>query len=128
VAPAVARRAPVQDSGSRADEGIVERRRTQRFEVNAPITLQTAAGPVAGLVVDVSVRGVRVLMKSEIAAGTPVRASVRGSEIAGEVVYGYRFGDHWAVGVSLAQPLAAIHDLAMLRSAIFGAEPVAPHS
>ncbi|MCU0246397.1 MAG: PilZ domain-containing protein [Bryobacter sp.] len=106
----------------------MERRRTQRFEVNAPITMQTAAGPVAGLVVDVSVRGLRVLLESEIGAGTPVRVSVQGSEIAGEVVYGYRFGDRWAVGISLAQSLAALQDLAMLRSAIFGAEPVAPHS
>lgn len=90
--------------------------------------MQTAAGPVSGLVVDVSVRGLRVLLEGAIASGTPVLVSVQGSEIAGEVVYGYRFGDRWAVGVSLAQPLAAIHDLAMLRSAIFGAEPVAPHS
>jgi hypothetical protein len=99
----------------------MERRREARVPAAQPMQLTLLGGAprsVAGVVVNFSSWGMRILLPEPVASGAPVRVDLDGSLYLGEVCYCQPELGQYSVGVAVEQALRMTSELAELRDAI----------
>lgn len=83
---------------------------------------------VVGRAVNLSGRGIRVLLPDGLRAGQPVRVDVDDTLLLGEVCYCEPGEKEFVVGIEIDQALGSLSDLARLNRALLGERVILPVS
>lgn len=74
---------------------------------------------ISGTAIDISGRGLRLLLSGRVGPGDPVKIDMDDSLLLGEVCYCQTQGSDYIVGVEIDQALAGLSELARLNLALF---------
>ena len=102
---------------------LMDRRIESRFHVDESVqvtVLDQTQPVVAGRLVNLSGKGMRLSLDSEVPVGAPVRVDMDGTMLLGEVCYCYPEGATWALGLRLEHALTHSDDLARLMRQLVG--------
>jgi len=109
----------------------MERRREPRFPADQPAMLM-ALGPqqhcLPARIVEVSGRGMRLLLPQPLKLDTPVRVDCADTMLLGEVCYCLREGDQFMVGLELEHSLANLSEIGRLVDSLLGEERIPSES
>jgi PilZ domain len=101
-----------------------------RFPTDEPVRVTVLGGTkieADGRIVNISGRGMRLLINTQVPAGAAIRVDVDGSLLLGEVAYCYADGEQYAVGLQLEQALTISEELSrLMRRLIEESANVAP--
>ena len=104
----------------------MERRREPRATADQTVVvtvLGRQALQISGTAVDISRRGLRLLLSGRVSPGDPVKIDMDDDLLLGEICYCETQGADFIVGVELDQALAGLSELARLNLALFE-EPI----
>ena len=74
--------------------------------------------PVVAQLIESSASGLRLILPSALAAGTPVRIEYANRLLLGEIVFCGPSGDGWTAGIRVQHVIADLASLEKLRKAI----------
>ena len=95
----------------------MERRPERRYPADEPVTVTILGGEncvISGRVVNLSGKGMRLVLEREAPIGAPVRVDVDGTILLGEVCYCAREGNSYYAGLELEHALTMSEELASL--------------
>jgi len=95
----------------------MERRSVPRYPANEPARVTVLGDTnraLAGRMVNLSGRGMRLLLDQDVPVGVPVRVDVDGTILLGEVCYCAMEGNSYCVGIDLEHALTMSEELAAL--------------
>jgi hypothetical protein len=101
----------------------MERRREVRVNFSQPVRVTALDGslePLDGQAVDLSGRGIRVLVPAPISPGEPVKIELEDALLLGETCFCQRLDSGFMIGVEVDQALRGLADLACLNRALLG--------
>lgn len=101
----------------------MEKRSEPRFDENRPVSVTVLREPqreLAGRIVNLSGRGMRIAVDAPVAAREPVKLEWDGTLLLGEVCYCEESGGAYALGLHLEHALFDTHELARLARRLAG--------
>jgi hypothetical protein len=90
----------------------MESRREPRFAINQTVhitNLGVPGDPISGKIVNISARGIRLLLDNEIAIGTIIKVEWATTLLLGQIIYCIPEGKQYSVGMELEEAVYDTH-------------------